>query len=151
MILKGMEEKSTDAETVHLLQEVISSSVNGIAQNLLKQQPLLLPQVYKNYCTTFHEAASSRTMSCSLVVAPESVESTRYMYLLSYLVTPVGKYLKYTMKQRSAGTHLHRRGTDPLLMLTKVFHRKHSGFYHHHQAPKNERDESNHNHMHYCH
>ena len=65
---------------------------------------MLLPQVYKNYCTTFHEAA---------------------------------KHLQYTMKQRSAGTLLYRRGSDPLLMLTKVLHREHSGFYHH-QAPKDE-------------
>ena len=50
------------------------STVNSVAQNLLKQQPMLLPQVYKNYCTAFHDAASSRTMSHSLVVAPECDE-----------------------------------------------------------------------------
>ena len=62
------------------------SSINDVAHNLLKQRPMLLPQVYKTYCTTFHEAASSHTSS--LVVAPKSVVSTRY--LLSYLVTRVG-------------------------------------------------------------
>ena len=108
-----MEEESTDAEIVHLLKEVTNemdtptitgldsvveysllSSVNDVAQNLLKQWPMLLSQIYKNYCTTFHEAATSYT--CSLVVAPESVVSTRY--LLSYLVTRIGKHLQYTMK-----------------------------------------------------
>ena len=77
-----MEEESTNAELVHLLEEVTNemdtltitgldsivmysllSSVNSVAQNLLKQQSMLLPQVYKHYCTTFHDAASSRTMS----------------------------------------------------------------------------------------
>ena len=100
MILKGMEEESTDTELVHLLEEITNemdtltitgldsivehsllSSVNSVAQNLLKQQPMLLPQVYKNFCTTFHDAASSRTMSQSLVVAPESVVSTSSQYL----------------------------------------------------------------------
>ena len=84
-----MEEESTDAEIVHLLEEITNemdkltitgldsivensllSSVNNVAQNLLKQRPMLY-QVYKNYCTTFHEAASSHTSG--LVVAPESV------------------------------------------------------------------------------
>ena len=110
-----------------IVENSLLSSVNGVAQNLLKQRPMLLPQVYKKYCTTFHEAASSHTYS--LAVAPESVVSTRY--LLSYLITWVGKHLQYTMKQRSAGTLLYRRGSDPLLMLTKVLHRECSGLYHH--------------------
>ena len=117
---------------------------------LLKQRPMLLPQVYKKYCTAFHEAASSHTYS--LAVAPESVVSTRY--LLSYLVTRVGKHLQYTMKQRSAGTLLYRRGSDPLLMLTKVLHRERSGLYHH-PAQNKMKDETETNsipnHMHNCH
>ena len=152
IILKGIEEDSTDAEIVHLLKEITNemdtltitgldsiveysllSSVNDVAHNLLKQRPMFLPQVYKNYCTTFHEAASSHT--CSLVVAPESVVSTRY--LLSYLVTQVGKHLQYTTKQRSAGTLLYMRSSDPLLVLTKVLHREHSG-----QAPNKTKDDT---------
>ena len=61
-----MEEESTDAEIVHLLEEITNemdiltitgldsiveysllSSINDVALNLLKQRPMLLPQVQK--------------------------------------------------------------------------------------------------------
>ena len=147
--LKGhIEEESSDAEIVCLLkgftEEITTltitgldsiveysllSSANTLAYNLLKQQPMLLPQLYKNYCNTFSEVASSHNYG--LAVTPESVVSTRY--LLSYLVTRLGKHLLYTMKQRSAGILLYRRGSDLLLVLTKVLHRECSHTYH--QAP----------------
>ena len=129
--------KEMDTLTITGLDSIVKYSLlSSVNSDLQKQQPMLLPQVYKNYCTSFHDAASSRTMSQSFVVAP-AVVNTRY--LLSYLVTRVGKHLQYTVKQRSAGTLLYRRGSDPLLILTKVLHRVHSGFYRqHHQAPKDE-------------
>lgn len=55
-----------------IVQYSLLSSVNGVAQNLLKQRPILLPQVYKNYYVTFHEAAGSHR--CNLALAPERSE-----------------------------------------------------------------------------
>ena len=103
-----------------IVEYSLLSSANTLAYNLLKQQPMLLPQLYKNYCNTFSEVASSHNYG--LAMTPESVVSTRYLLHVSYLVTRLGKHLQYTMKQRSAGILLYRRGSDLLLVLTKVLH-----------------------------
>ena len=141
IILKARESESSDTEMSRLLEELdeeqisirvtgldsiveysLLSSASVLGHRLLKQWPMLLPVVYRHYCKTFSETADVHKLGID--VSPENVVSPRY--LLSYLVTRLGKHLQYTMKQRSAGILLYRRGSDLLLALTKVLHKERS-------------------------
>ena len=139
IILKSREKDSLDSELLILVdklkQDMMGITISGLdsiveysllssaialGDNLLNQWPMFLPEVYKSFCGTFNEMSNHHNMSIN--VSPENVVSSRY--LLSYLVTKLDKHLVYTMKQRSAGILLYRKGADLLLILTKILHRQ---------------------------
>ena len=139
IILKSRENDSLDSELLILVdklkQDMMGITISGLdsiveysllssaialGDNLLNQWPMFLPEVYKSFCGTFNEMSNHHNLSIN--VSPENVVSSRY--LLSYLVTKLDKHLVYTMKQRSAGILLYRKGADLLLILTKILHRQ---------------------------
>lgn len=77
----------TDEITTQADWAVLSSIRILSSAETLAQQPMLLTQVYRNYCIIFNEIVSSNNYS--LAMTPESVKN-----LLGYVVIWLGKHIQ---------------------------------------------------------
>ena len=116
-VIGSLETQETSQSAV---EKAVNNSLNAIgrkvAHTLLKQEALLLPDVYDTFRECFDEEAEQQNLPAE--VSPNNFVTKQH--LLSYLKAKLGKHLTYTTKRKSAGILLCRTGGDTLLALPKA-------------------------------
>ena len=106
-VIASLETQETSQSAI---EKAVKNSLNAVgrkvAHTLLKQEALLLPDMYDTFCECFDEEAKQQNLPAE--VSPNDLVTKEH--LLSYLKAKLGKHLRYITKMKLAGILLYRTG-----------------------------------------